>query len=187
MCLFVLRLNIAVKNVRHVGTEQPLPGYYQYFRGIKCLVQGHNTTEVDFEIQISRSDVRCSTTVPPLTPKLNRDLLVPIDLGGSSPPSFPASHMCFDCRDTHSWSIFFRWFLFFRTQCIKRPWRRMKKLTSKATSRRTKNAVLKNKRYHKSKPFLKSQKHFVEKVARRPMIFFRFFFQLFSNEHCAKT
>ena len=27
----------------HVGT---LPGYYQYFRDVKCLGQGHNTAEV---------------------------------------------------------------------------------------------------------------------------------------------
>ena len=33
----------------HVGTEPPLPGYYQYFRGVKCLAQGHNTAKVCFE------------------------------------------------------------------------------------------------------------------------------------------
>ena len=32
----------------HVGTELLLPGYYQYFRGVKCLAQGHNTAEVGF-------------------------------------------------------------------------------------------------------------------------------------------
>ena len=30
----------------HVGAEPPHPGYYQYFRGVKCLAQGHNTEEV---------------------------------------------------------------------------------------------------------------------------------------------
>ena len=31
--------------------EPPLPGYYQYFLGVKCLAQGHNTVEVGFEPQ----------------------------------------------------------------------------------------------------------------------------------------
>ena len=26
----------------HVGTEPPLPGYYQYFGGVKCLAQVQN-------------------------------------------------------------------------------------------------------------------------------------------------
>ena len=31
----------------HVGTEPPLPGYYQYFLRSKCVfAQGHNTAEV---------------------------------------------------------------------------------------------------------------------------------------------
>ena len=29
--------------------EPPLPGYYQYFWGVKCLAQGHNTAVVGFE------------------------------------------------------------------------------------------------------------------------------------------
>ena len=33
--------------VSHVGTEPPLPGYYQYFSGCKCVfAQGHNPVEV---------------------------------------------------------------------------------------------------------------------------------------------
>ena len=48
-----------------VGTEPPLPGYYQYFRGVKCLAQGHNMAEVGFEPPTSRSGVRYSTTEPP--------------------------------------------------------------------------------------------------------------------------
>ena len=32
-----------------VGTEPPLPGYYQYFQGVNCLAQGHKTAEVGFE------------------------------------------------------------------------------------------------------------------------------------------
>ena len=46
ICLFVLRLNIRVHFFSHVGMEQPLPGYYQYFRGVKYLAQGHNRAEV---------------------------------------------------------------------------------------------------------------------------------------------
>ena len=50
ICLFVLRLNVSVNNFfSHVGMEPPLPGYYQYFRGVKCLAQGHSTVEVGFE------------------------------------------------------------------------------------------------------------------------------------------
>ena len=40
----------------------------QYFRGVKCLAQGHNTAEVGFEPQTSRSGVRHSTTEPPRSP-----------------------------------------------------------------------------------------------------------------------
>ena len=41
----------------HVGTESPLPGYYQYFLGVKCLAQGHNMAEVGFQPLTSRSGV----------------------------------------------------------------------------------------------------------------------------------
>ena len=34
----------------------------QYFRGVKCLAQGHNTAAVGFEPPTSRSGVRHSTT-----------------------------------------------------------------------------------------------------------------------------
>ena len=37
----------------------------QYFRGVKCLAQGHNTVAVGFEPPTSRSRVRHSTTEPP--------------------------------------------------------------------------------------------------------------------------
>ena len=37
----------------------------QYFRGVKCLAQGHNTAEVGLEPRTSRSGVRHSTTEPP--------------------------------------------------------------------------------------------------------------------------
>ena len=37
----------------------------QYFRGVKCLAQGHNTAAVGLEPRTSRSGVRHSTTEPP--------------------------------------------------------------------------------------------------------------------------
>ena len=37
----------------------------QYFRGVKCLAQGHNTAAVGFEPPTSCSGVRHSTTEPP--------------------------------------------------------------------------------------------------------------------------
>ena len=40
----------------------------QYFRGVKCLAQGHNTAKVGFEPPTSRSGVRHSTTEPPRSP-----------------------------------------------------------------------------------------------------------------------
>ena len=40
----------------------------QYFRGIKCLAQGHNTAAVGLEPRTSRSGVRHSTTEPPRSP-----------------------------------------------------------------------------------------------------------------------
>ena len=45
----------------------------QYFRGVKCLAQGHNTAAVGLEPRTSRSRVRHSTTEPPRSPsKLRR-------------------------------------------------------------------------------------------------------------------
>ena len=43
----------------------------QYFRGVKCLAQGHNTAAVGLEPRTSRSGVRHSTTEPPRSPKNN--------------------------------------------------------------------------------------------------------------------
>ena len=42
----------------------------QYFRGVKCLAQGHNTAAVGFEPPTSRSGVRHSTTEPPRSPNM---------------------------------------------------------------------------------------------------------------------
>ena len=39
-----------------------------YFRGVKCLAQGHNTAAVGFEPPTSRSGVRDPTTEPPRSP-----------------------------------------------------------------------------------------------------------------------
>ena len=43
----------------------------QYFRGVKCLAQGHNTAAVGLEPRTSRSGVRHSTTEPPRSPTHN--------------------------------------------------------------------------------------------------------------------
>ena len=40
----------------------------QYFWGVKCLAQGHNTAAVGLEPRTSRSGVRHSTTEPPRSP-----------------------------------------------------------------------------------------------------------------------
>ena len=40
----------------------------QYFRGVKCLAQGHNTAAVGLEPRTSRSGVGYSTTEPPRSP-----------------------------------------------------------------------------------------------------------------------
>ena len=42
--------------------------FNQYFRGVKCLAQGHNTAAVGLEPRTSRSGVRHSTTEPPRSP-----------------------------------------------------------------------------------------------------------------------
>ena len=42
----------------------------QYFRGVKCLAQGHNTAAVGLEPPTSCSGVRHSTTEPPRSPRL---------------------------------------------------------------------------------------------------------------------
>ena len=47
----------------------------QYFRGVKCLAQGHNTAAVGIEPPTSRSEVRHSTTEPPRSP------IDPIEVG----------------------------------------------------------------------------------------------------------
>ena len=46
----------------------------QYFRGVKCLAQGHNTAAVGLEPRTSRSGVRHSTTEPPRSPFKQREV-----------------------------------------------------------------------------------------------------------------
>ena len=71
IALFVLRLTVPVNNFSVLsGRSQRLPGYYQYFQGVKCLAQGHNTAEVGFETPTSRSGVCGYTTEPPFSPEL---------------------------------------------------------------------------------------------------------------------
>ena len=50
---------------------------YQYFRGVKCLAQGHNTAAVGFEPRTSRSGVRHSTTEPPRSPEYSMQCTPP--------------------------------------------------------------------------------------------------------------
>ena len=45
-----------------------------YFRGVKCLVQGHNMAEVGFEPWASRSGARRSATEPPRSPHCNENI-----------------------------------------------------------------------------------------------------------------
>ena len=48
----------------------------QYFRGVTCLAQGHNTAAVGFEPPTSRSGVRHSTTEPPRSPQIKKKRVV---------------------------------------------------------------------------------------------------------------
>ena len=65
-CLFVLRLNVPVNNFRSCRDGATASWVInQYFRGVKCLAQGHNTAAVGFEPPTSCSGVRHSTTEPP--------------------------------------------------------------------------------------------------------------------------
>ena len=48
----------------------------QYFRGVKCLAQGHNTAAVGLEPRTSRSGVRHSTTEPPRSPFIQVHLYI---------------------------------------------------------------------------------------------------------------
>ena len=81
VCLFVLRLNVPVNNFFQSCRDGATTSWVinQYFRGVKCLAQGHNTAAVGFEPPTSRSGVRHSTTEPPRSPQ---------------------KKMCIDCMET---------------------------------------------------------------------------------------
>ena len=69
--LVVLRLNVPVNNFSVMsGRDGAIASWVinQYFRGVKCLAQGHNTAAVGLEPRTSRSGVRHSTTEPPRSP-----------------------------------------------------------------------------------------------------------------------
>ena len=63
----------------------------QYFRGVKCLAQGHNTAAVGLEPRTSRSGVRHSTTEPPRSPSLG-------GCPGWSESSLGAHSFCWFCH-----------------------------------------------------------------------------------------
>ena len=66
LIFFLLSLTSQSTIFSHVGTEPPLPGYYRYFSGSKCVfAQGHNMVEVGIEPPTSPSGVRDSTTQTP--------------------------------------------------------------------------------------------------------------------------
>ena len=68
VCLFVLRTSQSTifQSCRDGATASWVIN--QYFRGVKCLAQGHNTAAVGFEPPTSRSGVRHSTIEPPRSP-----------------------------------------------------------------------------------------------------------------------
>ena len=72
----VLRLNVQVNNFQSCRDGAMASWVInQYFQGVKCLAQGHNTAAVGFEPQISRSGVWHSTTEPPRSPVADRSLI----------------------------------------------------------------------------------------------------------------
>ena len=69
----------------------------QYFRGVKCLAQGHNTAEIGLEPRTSRSGVWHSTTEPPRSPCHRGAYSVPYekksnDLYGKAHHTFRVNH-----------------------------------------------------------------------------------------------
>ena len=71
VCLFVLRVNVPVNNFQSCRDGATASWVLnQYFRGVKSLVQGHNTAEVGFEPRplAPESDTLHSTTEPPRSP-----------------------------------------------------------------------------------------------------------------------
>ena len=69
--LVVLRLNVPSQSTIFQSCRDGAIASWvinQYFRGVKCLAQGHNTAEVGLEPRTSRSGVQHSTTEPPRSP-----------------------------------------------------------------------------------------------------------------------
>ena len=64
MLLFVcVKVSVHFNNFSVMsGRSHRFLGITSTFLGVKCLAQGHNTAEVGFEPQTSRSGVRCCTT-----------------------------------------------------------------------------------------------------------------------------
>ena len=60
MLLVDLIFNVPVNNFSHVGTEPPLPGYYQYFQGLNvpCSKTQHGLTREGLAPRTSESRVR---------------------------------------------------------------------------------------------------------------------------------
>ena len=85
----------------------------QYFRGVKCLAQGHNTAEVGLEPRTSRSGVRHSTTEPPCSPSvwckhlLNVSCLMTKPTKWHVPPA--KTHISLDIRPVWSESSLSAW------------------------------------------------------------------------------
>ena len=67
---FVFAKGLSKQFFSHAGTEPPLPGYYKYFLGGKCILLKDTTQRprVRIEPPTSRSGVRRSTTRPPRLP-----------------------------------------------------------------------------------------------------------------------
>ena len=87
VCLFVLRLNVPVNNFLVMsGRSHRFLVINQYFRGVKCLAQGHNTAAIGIEPPTSRSRVRHSTTEPPRSPDWSFGTAV------TYYPCYPLSH-----------------------------------------------------------------------------------------------
>ena len=71
-CVFVLRLNVQINTLAVMSGRSN----YQYFRGVTCLAQGHNTAEVAIEPTTSRFGVRRSITEPPHSPNFRFEIHV---------------------------------------------------------------------------------------------------------------
>ena len=83
----------------------------QYFRGVKCLAQGHNTAAVGLEPRTSRSGVRHSTTEPPRSPPIMLEAYVSPSLTSALLVSVLRISPCI--RSTHT---------YFNPICVLKVW-----------------------------------------------------------------